>query len=57
MIEYKLMRNRNKQAQYPWIIIKSYPGFVGAFYCTEKQKRSIPDLEQLYKEARKNGKA
>nr|UVX89055.1 MAG: hypothetical protein [Bacteriophage sp.] len=57
MIDYKLMRNRNKQAQYPWIIVKSYPGFVGAFYCTEKQKRSIPDLEQLYKEARKNGKA
>nr|UVM84327.1 MAG: hypothetical protein [Bacteriophage sp.] len=56
-IEYKLIRNENKQAKYPWVVIKSYPGFVGAFYCSDKQKKAFPDLAQLYKEARKNGKA
>lgn len=56
-IEYKLIRNENKQAKYPRVVIKSYPGFVGAFYCSDKQKKAFPDLARLYKEARKNGKA
>lgn len=55
MIEYKLVRNENKQSGYPWLIIKSYPGFFHYFYCTDKQVKTITNLEQLYKEARKNG--
>lgn len=57
MIEYKVIRNENRQSGYPWIIIKSYPGFFSSFYCTGKQVKTITNLEQLYKEARKNGKA
>lgn len=56
-IEYKLIKNGNKASKYPWVITKSYPGFFNYFYCSDKQKKAFPDLAQLYKEARKNGKA
>lgn len=57
MIEYKVIRNGNRRSRYPWVIIKSYPGYFNYFYCTDKQVKTITNLEQLYKEARKNGKA
>lgn len=56
-IEYKLIRNENKASKYPWVIIKSYPGFFHYFYCSDKQKKDFPNLADLYKEASKNGKA
>jgi len=55
MPEYRLVRNKNKQSKYPWIIIKSYPGFSNTFYCSDKQVKTFTDLAELYKEARHNG--
>ncbi len=54
MIEYKLVRNENKSSRYPWVIIKSYPGFFQYYFCTEKQKKKYTNLAELYKEAFKN---
>lgn len=56
MIEYKLNKSGNKHSRYPYVIIKSYPGFFNYYHCTQADVDMYKhDLPALYQASKDNG--
>lgn len=55
-IQYDLIKSANKNSRYPFVIIRSYPGFFNYHLCTKADvEKHINNLPELYKVSKDNG--